>query len=153
MPSRLSYSWRSAIIGSVAAAPYAGTKDAVNDAESNTSEARTNVVRSFGANPNSSAFAKRVVRIAARNPAPVPMPTIPSESRRVTVKNGVECQHIPRRSVRPTGHPDHNPRTCQTLALTVQSIKATWRPSGDGTAKLGSIDSIRFVRIRPSRST
>jgi len=62
----------SAIIGSVAAALYAGTKDAMNEAESNAREARTNVAGSFGANPNSSALARRVVKIAARIPTPAP---------------------------------------------------------------------------------
>ena len=33
-----------------------------------------------------------------------------------------------------TTKPTQSPRTCQTLALTVQSMKATCRPSGEGTA-------------------
>src|SRR4051794_9603710 len=47
----------------------------------------------------------------------------------------------------------HGIDPCHTLALTVQSIKATWRPSGDGTAYVAAIDSISFVSTRPSRST
>ena len=68
------------MIGSVPAALYAGMNAANSETVSNTKKAAMNVAGSFGANPKSSAFAKRVVKIAATIPMPLPMITIAAES-------------------------------------------------------------------------